>query len=60
MIWGGDHSFEDHGIDDEEGIVANLSCSNDKCNATVLAYLSLGAIDVEDKEVELEATGTDG
>ena len=30
MIWGGDFDFEDYGIEDE-GIVANLSCSADGC-----------------------------
>lgn len=30
MIWGGDHDFEDYGMEDE-GIVANLSCSADGC-----------------------------
>lgn len=37
MIWGGDHSFEDHGIEGD-GVVANLSCTNIKCNATALFY----------------------
>jgi hypothetical protein len=33
MIWGGDHSFEDVGLEGE-GIVANMSCSNEECGAT--------------------------
>lgn len=33
MIWGGDHSFEDFGYEGD-GIVANLSCSNEDCGAT--------------------------
>ena len=35
LIWGGDHSYEDHGMEGE-GVVANLSCS--KCDSFVLAY----------------------
>ena len=35
MIWGGDHTREDHGMAGG-GIVANLSCSNTKCRATAL------------------------
>ena len=38
LIWGGDHSFEDMGMD-EEGIVSNFSCPN--CPATVLVYLPI-------------------
>lgn len=37
MIWGGDHSFEDYGMDGD-GIVANLSCTNETCGATALFY----------------------
>ena len=36
VIWGGDHTFEDYGLNGE-GIVTNLSCS--KCNAEYLIYL---------------------
>ena len=36
LIWGGDHSFEDWGLDGE-GIVSNLHCSN--CHAYVEVYL---------------------
>lgn len=59
MIWGGDHSFEDYGIEDEDGIVANLSCSNPDCNTVAYFHTSFGAIQTEGEEV-LEATGTDG
>ena len=45
LIWGGDHSYEDCGMDGD-GIVSNLSCSNDKCNVFVLVYLPL-----EDEEI---------
>tara|TARA_R110002020_G_scaffold423862_2_gene632993 strand:+ start:1390 stop:1551 length:162 start_codon:yes stop_codon:yes gene_type:complete len=36
VIWGGDHSFEDYGMDGN-GIVTNLSCP--KCEAEYLIYL---------------------
>jgi hypothetical protein len=38
LIWGGDHSFEDYGLDDE-GIVSNLSCPN--CPTTVLVEFNI-------------------
>ena len=38
VIWGGDHDFEDYGMDGD-GIVSNLSCS--KCNAFYECYLNL-------------------
>ena len=41
LIWGGDHDYEDYGMD-EEGIVTNLSCPNKDCNAFVEVYLPLG------------------
>ena len=31
LIWGGDFTYEDYGIDDEEGLVSNLSCP--ECDA---------------------------
>ena len=37
LIWGGDHDFEDYGMEDE-GIVTNLSCPN--CEAHVEVYLT--------------------
>ena len=36
VIWGGDHTYEDYGLNGE-GIVSNLSCS--VCNANYLIYL---------------------
>ena len=35
LIWGGDHSYEDYGLDGD-GIVTNLSCPT--CNAYVEVY----------------------
>jgi len=37
LIWGGDHDIEDLDID-EDGILTNLSCSNEKCNTQVEVY----------------------
>ena len=37
VIWGGDHTYEDYGLDGD-GIVSNLSCS--ECPADYLCYLS--------------------
>ncbi len=42
LIWGGDHDYEDHGID-TDGIVTNLSCPN--CPTTVFVYT-----DIEEEE----------
>jgi hypothetical protein len=42
LIWGGDFTFEDYGIDDSEGIVSNFSCSF--CNAYVEFYLPIGEV----------------
>jgi hypothetical protein len=36
LIWGGDHSYEDYGIEEEDGIVTNLSCS--ECESEVIVY----------------------
>ena len=42
MIWGGDHTYEDYGILDEDGIVSNLACSNEKCKLeTVITYTKI-------------------
>ena len=41
MIWGGDHSFEDVGLDGE-GIASNFSCPN--CSAHADFYVSMGEI----------------
>ena len=38
LIWGGDHNFEDYGLEDE-GIVSNLSCQN--CPTTVEVYYNI-------------------
>lgn len=39
LLWGGDHSYEDYDIHDEDGIVSNYSCRNDDCDIdTVIAY----------------------
>ena len=39
LIWGGDHTYEDYGIDDEDGIVSNLACPNEECNVeTIIIY----------------------
>ena len=38
LIWGGDHSFEDHGIEGN-GIVSNLSCP--KCPVYVEIYYNI-------------------
>jgi len=41
VIWGGDHSYEDYGLEGE-GIVSNLSCPNDDCSVeTILIYETL-------------------
>tara|TARA_R110001606_G_scaffold201990_1_gene350001 strand:- start:104 stop:262 length:159 start_codon:yes stop_codon:yes gene_type:complete len=41
LIWGGDHTFEDHGLDGD-GIVTNSSCDNDDCSTgIVLTYIDL-------------------
>lgn len=37
MVWGGDHDFEDYGMDGD-GIVANLSCP--ECHGTALFFTS--------------------
>ena len=41
MIWGGDHSYEDYGMDDD-GIVSNHSCQNEDSNVeTIIVYSKL-------------------
>lgn len=50
LIWGGDHTYEDYGMD-EDGIVTNLSCPNDECGVEqVLVY---NKIDEEKKDPTL-------
>lgn len=46
MIWGGDHSYEDYGIEEEDGIIANLSCSS--CEAFCYFHIPLGERDVDE------------
>ena len=42
MIWGGDHSYEDYGIEDEDGVVSNLACINDNCKLeTIITYTKI-------------------
>ncbi len=36
LIWGGDHDYEDYGVDGD-GIVSNLSCPNDECDVEVVS-----------------------
>ena len=39
LLWGGDHSYEDYDIHDEDGIVSNYSCRNKDCDIdTVITY----------------------
>lgn len=45
MIWGGDNDASDYGLDGE-GIVTNLHCSNEDCNADATFTLMF---DKEDK-----------
>tara|TARA_Y100001963_G_scaffold152184_1_gene236485 strand:- start:1258 stop:1578 length:321 start_codon:yes stop_codon:yes gene_type:complete len=47
LIWGGDHTFEDYGIDGE-GIVSNLSCP--KCEADVEIYKKFDDVEEEKKK----------
>ena len=47
LIWGGDFTFEDYGLEDD-GVVSNLSCPNEECETYVEVYLKFK--DEEDKE----------
>jgi hypothetical protein len=41
LIWGGDHSYDECGVEGE-GIVSNLSCPNEDCGVEqVLVYCNL-------------------
>jgi hypothetical protein len=40
MIWGGDHSYEDYGMDDDDGIVSNHSCPNEDCRVEMVVIYS--------------------
>jgi len=40
LIWGGDHSYEDYGLEGD-GIVSNYTCHEDRCTVdTVVVYES--------------------
>ena len=47
MCWGNDFSYEDMGIDDQEGIVSNYSCG--VCEVFMEVYYP--EIEIEDKEM---------
>ena len=47
VIWGGDHDYEDYGMEGE-GIVSNLSCS--KCDADYLIYLPIPEENITEKQ----------
>ena len=36
LIWGGDHSYDEFAIHDEDGIVSNYTCSNDDCQVELI------------------------
>jgi len=39
LVWGADHSYDDYGISEKEGIVSNLSCTDEDCEVdTVIVY----------------------
>ena len=41
LLWGGDHSYEDYGIEGD-GIVTNTTCKNEDCDVEdVLIYKTL-------------------
>ena len=41
LIWGGDHSYTDYGLE-EEGIVSNYTCANEECDvSTIIIYLEI-------------------
>ena len=37
LIWGGDHSYEDEGLEGD-GIVTNYSCSNKYCKVETIIH----------------------
>jgi len=42
LIWGGDHTYEDYGIDDEDGVVSNLACPDESCKVeTIIIYTKI-------------------
>ena len=40
LLWGGDHSYEDYDMHDEDGIVSNYSCHNDECDVDEIIIYS--------------------
>jgi RNase P subunit RPR2 len=36
LIWGGDHTYEDFAIHDEDGIVRDYTCPNDDCQVELI------------------------
>ena len=51
LIWGGDHSYEDYGLEGE-GIVSNHTCYNTSCTVeTVLLYDNLNKLQPWQEEV---------
>ena len=45
VIWGGDHDYEDYGMEGE-GIVSNLSCPNKDCQVEfVYIYTKLDEVE---------------
>jgi hypothetical protein len=58
LIWGGDHTYEDYGIDGD-GMVTNLSCSNEDCDVeSVLVYTNNETVKkdtAKDASISLEA-----
>ena len=41
LIWGGDHDYEDYGLEDL-GIVSNYSCPNSLCDVeTIIIYTKI-------------------
>jgi hypothetical protein len=49
LIWGGDHDYDDVYGAPNHGIITNLSCSNEKCNAFVEVFLPFEE-EVDDEE----------
>ena len=49
MVWGGDHDYEDYGIDEESGVVSNLSCQ--ECSSFCIFYMPTDCgIDAKDEK----------
>lgn len=41
LYWQNDFNYEDYCIDDKQGIITVLSCSNNKCGAMFEGYLDI-------------------